>query len=336
MPLDLGGVTLLRSTGVQDGPAPAPTLDFGADIGVALRAAREHRGLSIEELSDITRVRQVYLAAIEDMRLEELPSRPFVIGYLRAYAKALNLDDEAVVARFRAEHGAVAEPLREPIGVRPQRDPRLGVAIVAGVVIVAAIATWNVARRAMTADEDQTASAAVAPGNAASQAGASPGGPAQISLGQPLPAPVESTTPTPYVTPGLADAAAAGGSADAVSAAMKARAASGAAAPAVAEGPPPPSVFQPRGAILGTASPGPALVLQARRPASLVVSGADGSVYFARQLAEGEAYRAPTQAGMTAEVSDPTAFVVYVDNALRGVLPANRSPLAKLAAPLPQ
>ncbi len=328
MPLDLGGVTVLRSIqGGQDGSASSPSLDFGSDIGVALKAAREFRGLSLEDISDATRVRRAYLAAIEDMRLDDLPSRPFVIGYLRAYAKALGLDDEAVVARFRADHGESVEPLREPVGVRQQRDPRVGMVAIAGVVIIAAIALWNVATRAMN---EEAPRATVAP---EASVAPTPSGPAQVSLGEPLPAPVESTTPEPYVTPGLADAAAAGGAADAVAAAVKARAAAGEAAPAAPTGPPPSATFQQRGMIYGTASAGPSVMLQARRAASLVVRNDAGQFYFARQLAAGEAYRAPTLRGIVADVSDPSAFAVYVDGVLTGVLPANQSALARLAVP---
>jgi cytoskeleton protein RodZ len=327
MPLDLGGVTVLRSIdGGQSRAAQSPSLDFGTDIGAALKAAREFRGLSIEDISDATRVRQVYLAAIEDMRLEDLPSRPFVIGYLRAYAKALGVDDEVVIARFRADHGQAAEPLREPIGVRSQGDPRLGAVVVAGVLVVAAIALWNVARRAMN---EEAPPPVVATESVTAPSVAIPG---QLSLGEPLPAPVESTTPEPYVTPGLADAAAANGAADAVSAAIKARAAAGIVTPDVPVGPAASAIFKPDGAIYGAAAPaGPALTLQARRAASLVVRAADGKVYFARQLAAGEAYRAPALKGVLADVSDPAAFAVYVDGVLTGGLSGPQTQLSKLA-----
>jgi cytoskeleton protein RodZ len=329
MPLDLGGVTVLRFPGGANGAAQSPSLDFGSDIGVALKAAREFRGLSLEDISNATRVRQVYLAAIEDMRLEELPSRPFVIGYLRAYARSIGVDEEAVIARFREAHGEAPEPLREPIGLRQQGDPRLAAAALAGVIIIAAIATWNVARRAMNEDD---ANPAVSAATLAPAAATPSSTLAQVSLGEPLPAPVESTTPEPYITPGLADAAAAGGSADAVAAAIKVRAAAGIEA-APADGPPPRPVFEARGTVYGLNSPGAAVLLQARRPASLVVSGSDGRVYFARQLAAGESYRAPVQQGLSAEVSDPSAFAVYVNSALTGVLPGPRTALAKLAPP---
>jgi hypothetical protein len=62
------------------------------------------------------------------------------------------------------------------------------------------------------------------------------------------------------------------------------------------------------------------VVLQARQAASLVVHGADRSVYFARQLAPGEAYRAPVIAGLKVDVSEPAKFDVYVGGVRVGSL----------------
>jgi cytoskeletal protein RodZ len=118
MALDTGRVTDLNSNMEgDDGPSRiesyVPTLSSGPDIGVALKAAREFRGLSLEDVADSTRIRRSYLAAIEEMRLEDLPSRPFTIGYVRAYAKALGLDGEAAVERFKVD-----EPARSPTRTR--------------------------------------------------------------------------------------------------------------------------------------------------------------------------------------------------------------------------
>ena len=154
MALDTGGQPNLDFPAGGDAdvtPAESymPTLKSGTDIGAALKAIRESRGLSLEEMADATRVRRSYLAAIEEMRLDTLPSRPFTIGYIRAYAKALGQDGEAAVVRFRAERPAGDEGLREPVGVGRQGDPRLAVIVVAGALIIGAIVTWNVVQRAM-------------------------------------------------------------------------------------------------------------------------------------------------------------------------------------------
>jgi transcriptional regulator with XRE-family HTH domain len=327
MPLDLiEGVTMLhssredRDSGAETGPIPS--LASGPDIGAALKSVREFRGLTLENVSDITRVRPTYLAALEEMRLADLPSRPFVIGYLRAYADALGLDPDAAVTRFRAEQGAGVAKLNDPVGVSRQGDPRLAAVAMAGVVIIAAVLIWNVARRAMQEDEPKPQVVAEAP--------VAPAVAAPVSLGEPLPAPAESTRPDLYVTPGLADATAAGGAADAVAAARKARAAAGEIA--VETGPAASPKFVPGGEIYGTSTPGaPVIILQARRPAALVVQSGGGAVHFARQMAAGEAYRVPVLPGLATDVSDPSAFAVYVDGVLSGPLPAAKTPLARLA-----
>jgi cytoskeletal protein RodZ len=310
-----------------------PSVDEGVDIGAALRAARTFRGLTTQDVADATRIRLSYIDALEDLRMEELPSRPFTIGYVRAYAQLLGLDGEAAVLRFKSDVPDDGGELRAPVGVRHERDPRLALVLIVGLLMVGAILLWNVAQRAMDKEEP---AAQVAANTAAPQSASAPAGSA-VSLGAPLPAPVESTTPEPYKTPGLDDAAANGGSADAANAASKARATAVAAgegeidaAHVAALG----STFKPRGVIHGAAAADSSgVVLLARKAATLVVRGADGSVYFARQLNAGEAFRAPRTAGLTADVSDPSNFDVYSGGVLTGRLTGSTTALGKLAKP---
>jgi hypothetical protein len=106
--------------------------------------------------------------------------------------------------------------------------------------------------------------------------------------------------------------------------------ASGPAQPAAAPTDAPPQVFAAKGQVYGAAS-GPSVVLQARKPASLIVRGPTGQVYFARQLAAGEAFRAPLGEQLSAEVSDPASFSLYINNQLRGALLVTQTPLDKVA-----
>lgn len=329
MPLDTGGRGDLGLSANDGGPAhaptPAPTLHSGEDLGQALRAVREHQGRSLDELSEATRVRASYLTAIEDMRLDLLPSRPFIVGFIRAYAEALGLDPEAAVERFRADEPALDEPLRGPVGVQDERDPRMSSIVAAACVIIAAILMWNVARRAMVVDAPPppTASDVVA-ARALQAAKAGP-----IALGAPLPAPVESTTPPPYVTPGIDQAVLDESGRLTLEGSPKPL--------SELTYPPPvahlPATFAPKGQVYG-ARPGEAspVTVQALKSSQLIVRGADGSVYFARQLAAGEAFRAPQIAGVTLEVADPNAFQVFVGGQSRGVLPALQASVSGLVA----
>ncbi|CAN7580430.1 helix-turn-helix domain-containing protein [Phenylobacterium sp. LjRoot225] len=310
----------------SDGSSQAepPTLQSGVDIGQALRAVREHQGRSLENLAETTRVRASYLSAIEELRLELLPSRPFTIGYIRAYASALGLDPEAAVERFRAEEPVLDEPLRAPLGVQDEHDPRVNSLIAGGCVIIVAIFLWNIARRAMIEDAPPPPAASEVI-TAKALASAKPG---PIVLGPPLPAPVESTTPPPYETPGLAQA---------VPTEDGKLTLPGQPKPLNQMTDPPPLAqlppkFVAKGMIYGAKAGEPSFVtVQALKSSQLIVRGADGSLYFARQLAAGEAFRAPQVNGLTFNVTDPNSFQVFVGGQSRGVLPAAQASVSGLA-----
>jgi hypothetical protein len=186
-----------------------------------------------------------------------------------------------------------------------------------------AIVLWNVAQRAMNANAPPPPTAST---QATAQALATPS-PATVKLGAPLPAPVESTTPPLYETPGLPQDGS--NTVTTLSAAKPAMKADGEAAVDLASLSP---VFVAKGAVYGAPPAQPsAVTLQALKSASLIVRGADGQIYFARQFAAGEAYRAPQMAGLTASVSEPDSFQVFVGGQSKGVLPAAQVSLNQLA-----
>lgn len=333
MPLDSGGVTHLYRTGDIDpadqlAPTEEPSLYYGPDIGAALKAAREFRGLSLQDVADQTRIRRTYLAAVEDMRLDELPSRPFAIGYVKAYAKLLGMDPDEAVTRFKDSAPEPDEPLRAPVGVRRERDPRFGAIVAGGLLIVSAIVLWNIAQRAINEEAPlpSTAPAASSDGPAT----AAPTGP--MAVGAPLPAPTEASTPPVYLTPGLEAASQAGGSADAVSAATKARKAAEAAAAPVASETPVGSAFVAKGAVHGAPATASAVTLQARRQTMLIVRGPDNAIYFARSLAPGDAYRLPTAKGLSVEVTDPQGMDVFVAGRFKGAMPTAQATVSALSS----
>jgi cytoskeleton protein RodZ len=335
MPLDTGGVSNLHIlTGRNNDYVPlveaTPTLDYGPDIGAAFKALREFQGLSVQDVSDATRIRRAYIQAMEDMRVEDLPSRPFALGYVRAYARLLDQDAEEAVARFKQDAPEPDEALRAPSGVRRQGDPRLAAVAAGGVLIIAAIVMWNVAQHAIETAPSRVAAPKLAPASVAAIAAPGPSG-GLIAVGAPLPAPPEATVPPPYKTPGLEEAAAAGGSADAASKAAKDLAAAGPVAMDLARiGTP----FQAKGAIYGEASTGGPVVLQAERSVDLVIKDASGKVYFVRHLNAGDAYRAPNNPALIVDVSDPTAMDVYVSGLLKSQLPGLLTPIGKLVGPV--
>jgi cytoskeletal protein RodZ len=330
MPLDTGAVANdfgLSWAAEQDVAVQAPTLDDGPHIGAALRLIREFSGRSLEDLALTTRIRRHYLHSIEVLNLDQLPSRPFTIGYVRAYALALGLDGDRAVARFRRDAPDPDEPLRAPVGVRREADPRLMLVLICGLVVAGGILTWNFVERAISRKPPPppAAAAPLKPGSAA------PPEPLTVAVGVPLPPPQESTTPKPYYPPGMAKSLADSGSSVAATAAATATAAD----QATAEGQPQAQLvgapFVAAGEVFGDAAPADSIILQARQPSSITVHRPDGAIDFARFLAAGQAYRAPLIKGWKVEVSEPASVDVFVGGRLQGPMPAPAAAITDLA-----
>jgi len=75
-------------------------------FGENLRSEREARGVTLEEISQATRISVRLLRAIEDEAFDRLPGGVFNVNFVRQYARHVSLDEEKVVAEFRK----LAEP----------------------------------------------------------------------------------------------------------------------------------------------------------------------------------------------------------------------------------
>jgi len=307
MPLDTGAFSDGVRPETERVRRPRISLDPTVGIGQALAAARVSLGLTLDEIAETTRVRVRHLEALESSRFDLLPSRPFTVGYVQAYAKALGLDADAVAARFRTEHPSPDDDeLRTPVGVRHERKSgRKG--LIGALVAIAAIAVvgWNVAQHVMAAPTAKAA--AVAPSHAAALAQANTAVGGTYNLQAPLPAPPEATAPAPYITPVVGSD---------TNAAVAKPGDVGAAEP-----------FAPQGRIYASAGAASPLIIQARKSISLEVRGPGGAVYFARELAAGEAYRVPALPGLTAEVSNPASAELFENGVSKGVFTAPQMPL---------
>lgn len=295
-----------------------PSITDAATLGDGLRIARTHSGRSLAELSSITRVPARYLTALEQDDFSVLPNRVFSIGYVRAYAAALGLDEQLAVERFKREAPDPSVPLQPPVGVAFEEvrrySPRL---IAAGLALVLAVVGWNVFQRVSLMRAPQPSDIAAVPESWT--LGAVPGQAQFMRLTAPRPAPPDQTVPALYITPGL----------EAELTGIDPASPAGLAA-AAAAAPPVQKAFNPRGATYGASANASQVVIQARKAASLVVRMADGRVLFARQLAAGDAWRAPLGVAATVDVSDPAAFDVYLNGEHGGALEAAQTSLNQL------
>src|SRR5262244_3600486 len=66
--------------------------------GARLRAARENAGLSLDQAAQQLKLAPRQVQALEDEDFAHLPGRTFTRGFVRNYARLLNLDPEELLA----------------------------------------------------------------------------------------------------------------------------------------------------------------------------------------------------------------------------------------------
>lgn len=83
-----------------------------ATVGKILRAKREEKHLTLEEVSAKTKVNQKFLQAIENEEFDLLPPFSFAVGLVKLFAGAVGLDEGAIAAQFKRETGHAPESPR--------------------------------------------------------------------------------------------------------------------------------------------------------------------------------------------------------------------------------
>ncbi|HSI79555.1 MAG TPA: helix-turn-helix transcriptional regulator [Solirubrobacterales bacterium] len=147
-------------------------------IGDTLRQARESRGIDLDEVARVTKIRPRFLAALEAEQWDALPGRAYVLGFLRTYAEYLGLDPTPLSEQLGRELDRIAplEAPPEPVvqqGTLPQGRWRgVGVRLAAVLVAVAAVAAALVI--ALGGGEDQPESASPPPAPAPEEEPAEP------------------------------------------------------------------------------------------------------------------------------------------------------------------
>jgi len=97
-------------------------------LGQTLREEREARNISLEEIASASKIGLRYLEALECDRLDRMPGGFFIRGIIRTYAKAIGLDGDEVLARYReagllgqaeTKRHVVPMPAPEPVPLPP-------------------------------------------------------------------------------------------------------------------------------------------------------------------------------------------------------------------------
>ena len=88
-------------------------------VGQQLRRAREQKGLSVSAVADAQHLRPAVIHAIEDGNYRQIDSELFLKGYVRTYARQVDLNPDAVIASLDKE----LEPLRQEKAQAEELNP---------------------------------------------------------------------------------------------------------------------------------------------------------------------------------------------------------------------
>jgi cytoskeleton protein RodZ len=165
---------------LTDLPAKGNGSAMGA-FGDRLRREREMRGITLDEITESTKISRRHLKALEGEHFDQLPGGVFNKGFVRAYARFLGLDEDQAVADYSAASNEQPEPENKfPLEIheQPNRElnPRnsnlpLVFAIAALVGVLAGYGFWVKSKPHNSAPVETTQQAA--PANTASEPQAS-------------------------------------------------------------------------------------------------------------------------------------------------------------------
>jgi cytoskeletal protein RodZ len=106
-------------------------------IGQYLKRHREERAMSVEEVSRATRIPVGNLERLENDHFDDLPGEVFVRGFLKAYARAVSIPVDDVLARYTSSRRvAWVTPLPMTSPIQKTQGRRFGVAIAFVVLLI--------------------------------------------------------------------------------------------------------------------------------------------------------------------------------------------------------
>ncbi|MFF2457547.1 RodZ domain-containing protein [Peribacillus simplex] len=86
------------------------------ELGIRLKEAREAKGLSLDDLQELTKIQKRYLIGIEEGNYSMMPGKFYVRAFIKQYCEAVGLDSEEIFEQYKSEIPSVySEELPEQL-----------------------------------------------------------------------------------------------------------------------------------------------------------------------------------------------------------------------------
>ena len=106
------------------------------EFGKYLSQQRELRGLSRDDVARETKIPPTLIAALEAGQVERLPSRIFVVNYIKAYAQVIGMSPEEAVLRYEEVDKAVPAPSPAQLERERRKRAYVGLAVLLVLLLV--------------------------------------------------------------------------------------------------------------------------------------------------------------------------------------------------------
>jgi cytoskeleton protein RodZ len=155
-------------------------------VGERLRAAREEKSLSLDDIAAQTRIPRRHLESIETADWEALPAPTYTTGFAKSYASAVGLDRTEIGDQLRAEMGgqrfsANTTEVFEAADPARTMPKWLVLGAIGAVIVLVALMSWLNSRS--LEQPDSTNTNASAPAASASAPAPQAAAPAQAAQG---------------------------------------------------------------------------------------------------------------------------------------------------------
>lgn len=125
--------------------------------GQRLRAAREEKGLSLEEVASQTRIPLRHLESLEQADWDKLPAPTYSIGFAKSYASAVGLDRAEIGEQLRSEMGGQRRETAAPEVFQPADPARtmprwLVLSALGAILLLVVVMSW-LSNRSLEAPE---------------------------------------------------------------------------------------------------------------------------------------------------------------------------------------